>query len=84
MGGERAITTVDRAMRPDEEGLPKPTCPRCGSEGTFPIAYGVPTFEMVEETLAGRVEWGGCVAWPESPEWGCLACGHDWRGYRAG
>ena len=71
-------------MRPDDAGLLKPTCPRCGSEEIFPIAYGAPTLEMVEESLAGWVDWGGCVAGPEAPEWGCVACGYDWRGHRAG
>ena len=54
------------------------TCPRCGSRGALPIVYGMPFPEMVEESAAGRVALGGCVIFPESPDWRCVACGHHW------
>ena len=58
-------------------------CPRCHSDEVLPIAYGMPSPELVEESTAGRVKLGGCVIWPESPEWHCVACGHEWRGDEA-
>lgn len=56
-----------------------PKCPRCHSDEVLPIAYGMPSPEMVEESAAGRVALGGCAIWPESPDWRCVKCGHDWR-----
>jgi hypothetical protein len=56
-----------------------PKCPRCHSDEVLPIAYGMPGPEMVEESAAGRVALGGCVTWPEAPDWRCVKCGHDWR-----
>ncbi len=55
------------------------TCPRCDSRDVLPIVYGLPGPELTEESLAGKVALGGCVIWPESPDWLCQSCGHDWR-----
>jgi hypothetical protein len=33
-------------------------CPRCHSDEVLPIAYGVPTPKMVEESIAGRMTLG--------------------------
>jgi hypothetical protein len=54
-------------------------CPRCHSDEVIPVAYGLPSSEMVEESLAGRVALGGRVAWPEAPDWRCVRCGHEGR-----
>ena len=43
------------------------------------IVYGMPSPEMVEESIAGRVALGGSVMWPEAPDWRCVVCGHEWR-----
>ncbi|HEV8045750.1 MAG TPA: hypothetical protein VGP38_11255 [Rubrobacter sp.] len=59
------------------------TCPGCGSRGVLPIFYGMPGPELVEESAAGRVALGGCVIFPEAPDWRCVACGHHWRGDKA-
>ncbi len=55
------------------------TCPRCHSDEVLPIVYGMPGPELVEESIAGRVALGGCMVWPEAPEWRCVACDHEWR-----
>ena len=54
------------------------TCPRCSSQDVLPIVYGMPGSELVEQSIAGRVALGGCVIFPESPDWRCVQCGHDW------
>ena len=54
-------------------------CPRCHSDEVVPVVYGMPSAELVEESRAGRVALGGCTIWPDSPEWRCVACGHEWR-----
>ena len=54
-------------------------CPRCHSDEVLPIAYGLPSPEMVEESMAGRVKLAGCMVWPEAPDWHCVGCGHEWR-----
>ena len=54
-------------------------CPRCQSDEVLRIAYGMPSEEMVLESIAGRVAFGGCLVWPEAPERTCRACGHEWR-----
>jgi hypothetical protein len=54
-------------------------CPRCHSDEVLPIAYGVPTPKMVEESIAGRMTLGGRVAWPGAPDWRCVVCAQEWR-----
>jgi len=54
-------------------------CPRCHSDEVVPVAYGLPSPEQVEESMAGRVALGGRSAWPEAPEWRCVVCDHEWR-----
>jgi len=54
-------------------------CPRCHSDEVLPVAYGLPSPEMVEESIAGRVLLGGSTVWPEAPDWQCVVCGHEWR-----
>ena len=58
-------------------------CPRCHSDEVLPIAYGMPSPEMVEESAVGRVALGGCLVGPESPDWRCMLCGHEWRAEEA-
>jgi len=58
-----------------------PTCLRCSSDAVLPIAYGLPSPEMVEESVAGRVVLGGCLIFPaETADWHCVGCAHEWRG----
>ncbi|HLL38440.1 MAG TPA: hypothetical protein VK357_02095 [Rubrobacteraceae bacterium] len=56
------------------------TCPRCGSQNVVPILYGMPRPEMLEEeSHRGEVALGGCVVFPDAPDYTCRNCGHDWR-----
>jgi rubredoxin len=54
-------------------------CPRCGSDETVEIVYGYPGPDLTSESLAGNVTLGGCMVWPEAPDWRCVQCGHNWR-----
>ena len=58
-------------------------CPRCNSEEAVRVVYGMPSKEMVEESAAGRVALGGCVVFPDAPDFTCQNCGHEWRGDEA-
>jgi hypothetical protein len=55
-------------------------CPRCQSDAVLPIVYGLPSPAMVEASAAGQVALGGCMVTPESPDWQCEVCDHEWRG----
>ena len=55
------------------------TCPKCGSQDVLPILYGMPSREMTEESIAGKIALGGCVIFSDSPDRLCGNCGHDWR-----
>jgi len=61
-----------------------PKCPRCSSDEVLPIAYGLPSPEMVEESMAGRVALGGCVVVPDAPDYTCQSCGNEWHAEEAG
>jgi hypothetical protein len=54
-----------------------PTCPRCSSDKGLTIAYGLESPDRIEESIAGRVSLGGCMVWPETPDWRCVANGHE-------
>ena len=81
----KTITGVSLQGTPALEASMEPAkpCPRCHSDEVVPILYGMPSPEVVEEPRAGRVKLGGCVTWPEAPDWHCVACGHEWRGDEA-
>lgn len=53
-------------------------CPRCRSDKVVPVVYGMPSAELVEKSRAGRVALGGCVVFPDAPDWRCVTCGHEW------
>jgi hypothetical protein len=55
------------------------TCARCHSDEVLPIAYGLPSPAMVKQSIGAPLLLGGRTAWPESPDWYCVACGHEWR-----
>ena len=61
-----------------------PRCQRCRSEEVLPIAYGIPSRELVGASVTGRVALSGRAVWAEAPDWLCAACGHDWREDKAG
>jgi hypothetical protein len=54
-------------------------CPWCGSDEVLPIAYGLPSPQMIEESIAGRLLLGGDMVWLGAPDMECVACGHNWR-----
>jgi len=54
---------------------PSDACPLCGrSDAILPIVYGrMPPDEMLGDA-AGTFLGGGCVMFPDSPEYGCRRC----------
>jgi hypothetical protein len=56
-----------------------PRCPRCDSQDVIWVVYGLPSEEMVEESIAGWVALGGCAVWHGCPDHACQHCGHEWR-----
>jgi len=56
-----------------------PSCPKCGSERTVPIVYGLPGPELQEAARRGEVLLGGCIVRPGQPTMACLHCKHGWR-----
>ena len=59
-------------------------CPRCNSEDVVPIVYGYPGDELTEASMRGEVALGGCVVFPDAPEYTCKNCGHEWREVEGG
>ena len=57
----------------------KARCPRCDSQDVISVVYGLPSEEMVEESIAGRVALGGCAVWSGCPDHVCQNCGHERR-----
>lgn len=55
-----------------------PSCPECGSSDVVEIVYGYPGPEMVEASLNGEVELGGCCL--SDIQWRCRACEHAFPG----
>jgi hypothetical protein len=58
-------------------------CPKCGSEDTIPIMYGLPTEEGFLAASRGKVKLGGCIIieGPDGepgPDATCKACGASW------
>jgi hypothetical protein len=58
-------------MPTETRGKKARTCPNCGSK-LIPIAYGLPSPGMVEESEKGRIALGGCVL--EEPTHRCSSC----------
>ena len=59
------FASQDQAARP---------CPRCGSTDATPILYGYPSGEMADAAKRGEIELGGCIVWPEGPDFRCRDC----------
>lgn len=53
-------------------------CPQCRSVQIIPILYGLPGAELGLQQDEGKLKLGGCCIAPESPNWHCKACGHEW------
>ncbi len=56
-------------------------CPKCGSNNTVPIMYGMPPYELLEKEEIHEVILGGCIVHDESPCWHCKDCEHYWGKY---
>ena len=56
-------------------------CPNCGSRSVAAISYGYPAPSVFDDPglAAGEFALGGCVIWPDMPEFRCNACGYEWR-----
>jgi len=68
--GPATPTTTD----PGATSMPRPDCPRCGSELVLPARSGVPSecvFELRDDATAGAAQDG-------FEEWVCHFCGHRW------
>ncbi len=50
-------------------------CPRCHSNDTIRIAYGMPGPELMEAAGRGEVVLGGCCIAANQPNHKCSACG---------
>jgi hypothetical protein len=54
-----------------------PVCPQCGYlDQVVPIAYGLPSPELIEQARRGEVALGGSSLGSGSPEWYCKGCLH--------
>jgi hypothetical protein len=51
-------------------------CSRCALPAVLPIAYGLPSGELMEAAARGEVALGGCIVGPQ--HWACSACGYTW------
>ncbi len=55
-----------------------PHCPLCGAANPLPVAYGLPSSELMERAEQGEVALGGCVIGDDPARYRCRACGHAW------
>ena len=56
-------------------------CPKCGSNNTVPIVYGMPPYELFEKEEIHEVILGGCIVHDDSPSWHCKDCENYWGKY---
>ncbi|HOC77510.1 MAG TPA: hypothetical protein PLO36_02945 [Methanofastidiosum sp.] len=57
-----------------------PKCPKCGSDQTIPILYGLPISGEAEKR--GEVILGGCLLVNGSPIWHCKKCHNRWGEFK--
>lgn len=48
-------------------------CPECGGE-LIPILWGYPTPEILEQAIHDEIHLGGCVIFPNNPNYHCKDC----------
>lgn len=53
-------------------------CPRCRAADPVRILYGLPAPDTFRDAQLGRISLGGCVIYPDRPDWRCRSCGHSW------
>ena len=56
-----------------------PSCPKCGSLDSLPVAYGFPGPEMEQAAERGEIVLGGCIIDAGSPAWECRSCRHRYN-----
>jgi hypothetical protein len=49
-------------------------CPVCGSNKVVRIVFGMPSYELLQEELQGKVALGGCCVCNDDPAWLCVEC----------
>lgn len=54
-------------------------CPICGSKNVINIVYGMPSYELLQESEQGKVKLGGCEIVEGCPEYICKDCNHEWN-----
>jgi len=74
---EEAVESDEDEFEDDEEIVAGP-CPRCAKLDPIPIVYGLPGPGLVEQADRGEVEIGGCLIWPDQPNFVCRACGENY------
>ena len=51
---------------------PVKPCPVCRqTDQVIPIIYGLPPWELGQKAGEGKVRLGGCIVFPDNPEWYC-------------
>lgn len=53
-------------------------CPRCGSNNSLKIIYGMPSHEIFLKAEAGEIRIGGCCITSDDPEYYCKECEYEW------
>lgn len=53
-------------------------CPKCGSKNIVKIVYGLPGYELLEETDKDKVRIDRCSIKKNSPEFLCNDCAYEW------
>ena len=54
-------------------------CPKCRSNNSVKIVYGMPNYELFLEAEAGKIKLGGCAIIEGNPEYFCKDCEHEWN-----
>lgn len=49
--------------------------PHCCDNPMTPIVYGMPGAELMDASMAGEVELGGCLISDDAPMFRCSQCG---------
>lgn len=82
---ERILTKVHREIAREDErkrlrrasARKRRVCPACGSRNTARILYGLImlTEKLHEQSLKGKIVFGGCGITPDNPDRQCNDCG---------
>ena len=70
---------MEKTTSPRKTRSKRRACPKCGSERTAEVLYGLLPFDFAQDPRNDFIA-GGCCVRPDQPEWGCRDCGAGWRG----